>query len=146
MNNQFVMSTDERELVRTTAIKVMANFENQILSTREVMSLIESEGPVLASLMRRPHASSAVGTILYTMARSNTIKRYCNIRRAGSGRYVYSTKVLASESTTETTEHKVISRRKSTAMRFKLLINRGSSVILEDDKGNLYEARPLKAD
>ena len=146
MNTHPVLSTDERELVRTTAIKMMSGFENQILTTREVMSLIESEGPSFASLMRRPQASSAVGSILFTMARNNKNKRYRNIQRAGSGRYVYSTKALTSQSATETTEHKVISRRKSTAMRFKFLINRGASVILEDDKGNLYEARPLKAD
>jgi len=146
MNTQSVLSTDERELVRTTAIKVMTELENQILTTRDVMDLLEGEGPVLASLMKREQVSTAVGSILFTMARNHSNKRYRNIRRAGSGRYVYSTKVLASQSTTEKTEHKVISRSKSKALRFKFLADRGGSIIIEGTDGYLYEARRLKSD
>lgn len=146
MNTQSVLSTDERELVRTTAIKVMTELENQILTTRDVMDLLEGESPVLASLMKRKQASSAVGSILFTMARNHNNKRYRNIRRAGAGRYVYSTKGLASQSTTEKTEHKVISRSKSKALRFKFLADRGGSIIIEGTDGHLYEARRLKSD
>jgi len=146
MNTQSVLSTDERELVRTTAIKVMTELENQILTTRDIMDLLEGEGPVLASLMKREQVSTAVGSILFTMARNHSNKRYRNIRRAGSGRYVYSTKVLASQSTTEKTEHKVISRSKSKALRFKFLADRGGSIIIEGTDGDLYEARRLKSD
>ena len=146
MNTQSVMSPDERELVRTTAIKVMTELENQILTTRDVMDLLESESPVLASLMKRKQASSAVGSILFTMARNHNNKRYRYIRRAGSGRYVYSTKGLASQSTTEKTEHKVISRSKTKTMRYKMVAKRSRSVIIEDTDGNLYEAYPLKTD
>jgi len=146
MNTQSVLSTDERELVRTTAIKVMTELENQILTTRDIMDLLEGEGPVLASLMKREQVSTAVGSILFTMARNHSNKRYRNIRRAGSGRYVYSTKVLASQSTTEKTEHKVISRSKSKALRFKFLADRGGSIIIEGTDGYLYEARRLKSD
>jgi len=146
MNTQSVLSTDERELVRTTAIKVMTELENQILTTRDIMDLLEGEGPVLASLMKRKQVSTAVGSILFTMARNHSNKRYRNIRRAGSGRYVYSTKVLASQSTTEKTEHKVISRSKSKALRFKFLADRGGSIIIEGTDGYLYEARRLKSD
>jgi len=146
MNTQSVLSTDERELVRTTAIKVMTELENQILTTRDIMDLLEGEGPVLASLMKREQVSTAVGSILFTMARNHSNKRYRNIRRAGSGRYVYSTKILASQSTTEKTEHKVISRSKSKALRFKFLADRGGSIIIEGTDGYLYEARRLKSD
>ena len=146
MNTQSVLSTDERELVRTTAIKVMTELENQILTTRDIMDLLEGEGPVLASLMKRKQVSTAVGSILFTMARNHSNKRYRNIRRAGSGRYVYSTKILASQSTTEKTEHKVISRSKSKALRFKFLADRGGSIIIEGTDGYLYEARRLKSD
>lgn len=146
MNTQSVLSTDERELVRTTAIKVMTELENQILTTRDVMDLLEGESPVLASLMKRKQVSTAVGSILFTMARNHNNKRYRYIRRAGSGRYVYSTKGLASQSTTEKTEHKVISRSKSKALRFKFLADRGGSIIIEGTDGYLYEARRLKSD
>lgn len=138
-----VMTSNEREFVRKATLSVLSNFENQAISTRDIMTLLEGEDSALRSLMHRKGASSAVGSILFTMARNNKDKRYRNVLRVAPGKYM-----LKGDGTSKTTPPVVerAPRRKTKTMRYKMVAKRSRSVIIEDMNGNLYEAYPLKTD
>ena len=138
-----VMTSNEREFVRKATLSVLSNFKDQAISTRDIMTLLEGENSALRSLMHRKGASSAVGSILFTMARNDKDKRYRNVLRVGPGKYM-----LKGDGTSKTAPPVVerAPRRKTKTMRYKMVGKRSRSVIIEDTDGNLYEAYPLKTD
>ena len=142
-----VMTSSEREFVREATLSVLSNFENQAISTRDIMTLLEGENSALRSLMHRKGASSAVGSILFTMARNNKDKRYRNVLRVSPGKYMMKSDGTSTTKSTEQTSHKVVrAKTRKTTMRYKFIAKRDRSVIIEDTDGNLYEAYPLKTD